>query len=307
MKKTAHDIAASLIINLLKAFLIRVPYARIYNEMMSRKGGHFSPDHIGFRTLNTHTGEQPEGIQSIRHIFDCLGYRPAAKYTFKKKKLNAVYLEPEIEGLPKIFISQLEVSQLPGWVQDLLPAALSDTPYLLSDRGLELLGMLNQDDQLTSEAAEILENELARYFHRPWKPPLKDTILRINDVSHYAAWVLLHGNAPSHFAALVNRQNIDAWPDLKSTCKALKKAGLPMKEEEEGEQNSPLQQSATFAVKEDVKVKGSNGMEEIPWTYGYLELVQRGWVEENGGRKLFQGFIESQERAFYNMTRTLDN
>jgi hypothetical protein len=306
MKRLKEEIAASLIRKLWEAYLDRVSYARIYSEMVRKKNGNLVIDHIGFRTLNAHTGEQPEGIWAIRHIFESLGYYPAEKYRFTKKNLMATQFESEYKGFPKIFISQLEVALLPDWIQQLFPEIVSNTSYLLSDSGIELLSKIKSDGLLTAEAAEVLENELVNYFQRPWHPPLKDTILKMNDVSHYAAWVLLHGNAPSHFASLINGQNIAAWPDIESTCQALQKAGIPMKEKIEGEKGSLLQQSATYAVKEDVTVSGENGLEEIPWTYGYLEFIQRGITNDNG-QDYFPNFIESQERHLYKMTMTLDN
>ncbi|MGC9353365.1 MAG: DUF1338 domain-containing protein [Mariniphaga sp.] len=307
MKRDANQIAKSLINKLWEAFLIRVPYAQTYSNLVARKGGQVVLDHLGFRTLNTHTGEQPEGILAIRHIIECLGYHPAGKYLLPKKNLKAVHFEAETEDLPKFYVSQLEVSLLPGWVQRLFPAMLAETPYVLSDTGIELLGKLKKDQLLNTEAAEILVDELVNYFRRPWNPPPKDTVLKLNDVSHYAAWVLLHGNSSSHFAVNINNQGVTAWPDIEKTCQFLKNAGLPMKEQIEGEKGSFVQQSATLAVKEDVDVKTDNDIETINWTYAYLEFVRRGYTEETGQRTLFQGFIENQERYMYNLTRTLDN
>lgn len=307
MKRDTIQIAKSLINKLWEAFSVRVPYAQTYANWVALKGGQVALDHLGFRTLNTHTGEQPEGILAVRHIIECLGYHPAGKYVLPKKNLKATHFEAGAEGLPKFYVSQLEVSQLPAWAQNLLPDALSDTPYLLSDTGIELLGKLKADKILNTEAAEILEDELFSFFRRPWNPPARETVLKLNDVSHYAAWVLLHGNSPSHIAVSINKQGVKSWPDLESTCQSLKNAGIPMKEKIEGEKGSILQQSATLAVKEDLEVKSDDGLEEISWTYAYLEFIQRGYKNENGGQTLFEGFIESQERHLYNLTRTLDN
>lgn len=307
MKRNASQIGKSLVNKLWEAFLFRVPYAKAYNDLVNRKGGQVVLDHLGFRTLNWHTGEQPEGILAVRHIIECLAYHPSGRFALPKKNLKAVHFEAESEELPKFYVSQLEVSKLPGWAQNLFPDVLSDTPYLLSDTGIELLSKLKADGILNTEAAEILVDELVGYFRRPWNPPAKETVLKLNDISHYAAWVLLHGNSPSHFAVNVNRQGVDAWPNLESTCQALKNAGIPMKEKIEGEKGSILQQTATLAVKEDLKVKVENETEEINWTYAYLEFTQRGYIEEEGQQTLFQGFIESQERHLYNLTRTLDN
>jgi hypothetical protein len=283
-----------------------VSYARQFNEMVNRKGGRIVLDHIGFRTLNTHTGEQPGGIWSIRHIFECLGYSPSGKYTFPKKNLNAVHFEPAIKELPKIFVSQLEVVQLPNWAQSLISEAVAFAPYLISDTGIELLTRLNNEGTLTHEAADVLTDELVRYFHRPWNPPPKDTVLKLNDVSHYAAWVLLHGNAPSHLASLVNAQNVAAWPDIFTTCQAMQQAGIPMKEKIEGVKENLLLQTATMAVTEDVTVKENGMYFEIPWRYGYFELVQRGF-SRNDHEEYFGKFVEEQERHMYQMTVTLEN
>ena len=307
MKRNASQIGKSLVDKLWEAFNLRVPYAQTYSELVRRKGGQVVLDHLGFRTLNCHTGEQPEGILAVRHIIECLGYHPAGKYVLPKKNLKAIHFEAESEELPKFYVSQLEVSHLPGWAQKLFPDVVSETPYLLSDTSIELLSKLKEDGILNTEAAEILVDELVNYFRRPWIPPAKETVLKLNDISHYAAWVLLHGNSPSHFAASINKQGVNAWLDLKSTCLALKNAGIPMKEKLEGEMGSVLQQTATLAVKEDLKVKSENDIEEISWTYAYLEFIQRGFTEEGGQRNLFQGFIESQERHLYNLTRTLEN
>ncbi len=307
MKRNAGQIAKSLINRLWEAFSVRVPYVQTYTGLVNLKGGRVVLDHLGFRTLNTHSGEQPEGILAIRHIIECLGYQPAGKYTLPKKNLKAIHFEAETEGLPKFYVSQLNVTQLPVWAQNLLPDALSDTPYLLSDTGIELLGKLKKDKILNTEAAEILVDELLNYFRRPWNPPSKETVLKLNDVSHYAAWTLLHGNSPSHFAVSVNQQNVAAWPDLESTIDALKKSGVPFKEKTEGEKGGVLQQAATLAVKEDLPVKTDGDTDQISWTYAYLEFIRRGYTDENGQQVLFQGFIESQERHLYNLTRTLEN
>jgi hypothetical protein len=307
MKQSAADIARGLTKKLQEVFLSRVPAARSYTALVEGKKGTVVIDHIGFRTLDLNTGEQPAGIQAVRHIFECFGYFKAGEYVLPKKNLKAIFLEHESAELPKIFVSQLNVQQLPGWARQLFPEVVSETPYLLSDSGIELLSRLKQDGQLTSEAAEILTDELAGYFHRPWNPPPKSTVIQLNEVSHYAAWVLLHGNSPSHFAALINAQEAKSLPDLETTVRALKSAGVAVKENIEGAKGGILRQSATYAVKEEVKVNGDDGPDEITWTYGYLELIERGWQETEDGSRLFQGFIEDQEKNIYDMTRTLDN
>ena len=306
MKRNKFEIAATLIDKLWGRFRERVSYARYYNDLVYRHGGMVVLDHVGFRSLNTHTGEQPEGIWAFRHIFECLGYSLGRKYDFPGKKLKAIHLTPEMKMLPKIFVSQLEVFLLPQWVQRLLSEVVANTNYMLSESGIELLNKLRTDGVLTHEAANALEEELVHYFYRPWNPPPKETVLKVNDVNHYAAWVLLHGNAPSHFAVFLNEQRVPEWPDLKTTCRALQQAGIPMKRKIEGALETILQQSATLAVKEEVMVWEEGIYSVIPWTYAYLELIKRG-CSPDGKEELFQDFLEAHERHLYQMTVTLEN
>lgn len=307
MKAAVKEITRELWEHLWRQYLERVSYAKTYAQLVDEKGGKVVNDHIAFRTFNTHTGEQPEGIRAIKHIIEVLEYKPVEKYIFKKKKLTAIHFEHPDELFPKIFVSQLEVDQLPVWAQNIVHKTVKDTPYLLSDEALKLLQLLKSEKVLNMEASRFLVNDLVNYFRRPWGIPFKDDILKINDVSQYAAWTLLHGNSVNHFTALINFQEVSEWPDLETTCEGLKKAGVPMKETIEGEKGSKLQQSATQAVKEAVEVKTDEGIERVNWTYAYYELARRDFVEEDGRIKLFSGFLGEQATHLFDMTRTRDN
>jgi len=307
MKRTAKEITSELFERLWKHYIKRVPYAKTYVDLVTQKGGKVVNDHIAFRTFNTHTGEQPEGIRAIKHILNCLEYKPVSNYKFTKKKLCAVHFEHPDEMFPKIFVSQLEVDQLPEWAKKIIHDRVKNTHYLLSDRSIELLNILKESGSIPTEAAEFLVENLVHYFRRPWDIPKKESVLKLNDVSQYGAWVLLHGNSVNHFTAFINYQDVKEWPDLETTCKALAEAGVPMKETIEGEKGSKLQQSSTQAVKEEVNVRGEDGIEKIVWTYAYYELVERGYITENGKQKLFSGFLGDQARHLFDMTQTHDN
>lgn len=304
---TGKEVTAQLLERLWTQYLYRVSYARKYVDLVTQKGGKVVNDHIAFRTFNTHTGEQPEGIRAIRHLLNFLDYKPVETYIFKKKKLKAIHFEHPDALFPKIFVSQLEVEQLPDWARAIINDAVRDTPYILSDRSLELLAMLKKEGKIPKIAAEGLVIDLEQYFRRPWQPPRKEDVLKLNDVSQYAAWTLLHGNSVNHFTAFINHQNVKEWPDLETTCNGLAAAGVPMKDSIEGQKGSKLQQSATQAVKVDVDVLGEDGPEKITWTYAYYELAERNFIEENGERKLFTGFLGEQASHLFDMTRTRDN
>lgn len=306
MKFTTKEITALLLESLWEQFIARVSYARTYVDLVTEKGGQIVNDHIALRTFNTHTGEQPEGIRAIKHILNFLDYKPVTTYEFKKKKLTAVHFEHPDKKFPKIFVSQIEVGLLPDWAQQIIHNTVVETPYLLSDESIKLLGVLKKEGQLPKLAADALVADLTRYFRRPWSIPKKEDVLKINDVSQYAAWTLLHGNSVNHFTAFINYQDVKEWPDLEATCKGLEKAGIPIKDNIEGERGSKLRQSATLAVKEEVDVIGEDGPEKLNWTYAYYELAERGFIEENGQKKLFSGFLGEQATHLFDMTKTRD-
>ena len=307
MKRSTKEITKQLLDSLWEQYIKRVSYADKYVELVNKKGGNVVNDHIGLRTFNTHTGEQPEGIRAIKHILNCLEYKPAADYHFTNNRLNAVHFEHPDEKFPKIFVSQLEIELLPEWAQKIINKTVNDTPYILFDSSIELLQKVKDEGELPTEAAELLVADLVQYFRRPWEIPQKEDVLKLNDVSQYAAWVLLHGNSVNHFTAYINYQDVAEWPDLETTCKALEAAGVPMKKQIEGKKGGKLRQSATEAIKEEVDVKGEYGVEKITWTYAYYELAQRGFVEENGIKKLFSGFVGEQAAHLFDMTITRDN
>ena len=148
MKAAVKEITRELLEHLWKQYLERVSYAKTYAQLVDEKGGKVVNDHIAFRTFNTHTGEQPEGIRAIKHIIEVLEYKPVEKYIFKKKKLTAIHFEHPDELFPKIFVSQLEVDQLPVWAQNIVHKTVKDTPYLLSDEALKLLQLLKSEKVL---------------------------------------------------------------------------------------------------------------------------------------------------------------
>lgn len=305
MKVNSDEILNRLLDALWVNYTQRVSYAKTYEEMVQAKGGKVVNDHIAFRTFGTHTGEQPHGMNTIWHIINTLGYKPAGNYVFPEKKLKAVHFQHPNPLLPKIFVSQLEVDELPEWAQVLIKEQVANTPYHLSEIAVLDLLELSQNETLDEPAAENLINELVAYLKRPWGIPKKESIEKLNEISQYGAWTLIHGNSVNHFTAFINYQEVPEWPDLQTTCAALAAAGVPMKDHIEGQKGSKLQQSSTQAVTEMVDVILPDGSQsQMPWSYAYYELAERGYVQENGNQVLFSGFLGDQATHLFDMTKT---
>jgi hypothetical protein len=278
----------------------RVPYADRYCQLVTEHGGTIANDHIAYRSFNSpKLTAQVAGYAATERIFANLGYQRITEYDFPQMNLRAVHLDHPDGDLPRIFVSQLEVANLPAETQELINAAIG-TPHSEWTATESELAKLSHIASLSDAEAQTLIKTVAGYFTRPWNPPLRSTVERVNETSQYGAWTLLHGNSVNHFTAYINEQHVAAWPDIEATIAGLKAAGVPMKDSIEGDPGTKLRQSATKAATGSFAVTEADGSAgKIDWTYAYYELAERGL--EDG--KLFMGFLGPQTPGLFEMTR----
>lgn len=281
----------------------RVSYARTYQQMITDAGGTVANDHIAFRslrmTVDSPLGQVNLGIDYLGQLAEALGYEAAGEYSFPETHLYARhYRHPQQEefGLPKLFISELIVDELPEKTVQLIHQTVAGVNLFHFSAILE-----------TFEAdTKRLVKELHRIFTCPWQPPHRSVLEEVNKVTQYGAWVLLHGYAVNHFTGYVNRQNTPEYPDIETTARGLANLGVPMKAEIEGDVACGLRQTATQAVTEIVTVSedSTDAEIQIPWTYAYYEIAQRYMVEvEPGQQELFDGFLGRNAQQLFEMTR----
>ncbi|AFY31582.1 DUF1338 domain-containing protein [Calothrix sp. PCC 7507] len=284
----------------------RVSYARTYQQMITAAGGTVANDHIAFRSLrvlvDTQQGQINLGIEYIGQLAEALGYVVAGEYTFPETHLYARhYRHPQQEefDLPKLFISELIVDELPANTVQLIQQTITANQYQLA---FPLNHLFTKEENL-----ENTIQQLQKVFTRPWQPPRRSIVEQVNQVTQYGAWVLLHGYAVNHFTGYVNRQNTLEYPDIETTVLGLTNLGVPMKAEIEGNIAYGLRQTATQAVTEMVTVLDDiNSAEiQIPWTYAYYEIAQRYPVEiEPGKHLLFDAFLGKNAQQLFEMTST---
>jgi hypothetical protein len=278
----------------------RVAYVQSYEQVIRQAGATFVNDHIAFRTFAC---QQPHvGIASLSRVFEALGYRAAGSYHFEDKHLSAIHFQHANPQFPKLFISELKVWELPLAQREVIGRVIrSHRPAV----GEEILVALAELDRDPAAAEALLPQVVAQFEDLPWQPPSKADVLALNDVSQYAAWVLVHGYNVNHFTSLVNSHGIPALDDLEKTIAALTAAGVPMKREIEGERGSKLRQSATEAVKIDVPVMERGSPTTLSWTYAYFELAERNLVVDpaTGQKVRFEGFLGPQATNLFEMTR----
>lgn len=299
------EIALNLFSLLWQEYSARVTYARTYQQMITAAGGTVVNDHIAFRSLRLSVdnpqGKINLGINHLGQIAEALGYVVAGEYTFPQTHLYAHhYRHPQQAefDLPKLFISELIVNELPDNIAQLIYQTVSS----IQDKSLLLSTSL-----LPKEGnAEIIAQQLQKVFTRPWLTPQLSVVEEVNQVTQYGAWVLLHGYAVNHFTGYVNRHQTPEYPDIDTTARGLANLDVPMKAEIEGDFACGLRQTATQAVKELVTVIDdiSNQEIQIPWTYAYYEIAQRYLVEmEPGKPELFDAFLGNNAQHLFEMTR----
>ncbi|PMB11060.1 DUF1338 domain-containing protein [Fischerella thermalis CCMEE 5273] len=296
------EIACHLWELLWREYSSRVSYAQTYAQMITKVGGTVANDHIAFRSLRM-TVDSPQGkvnlgIEYLGQVAEALGYEVAGEYTFSETHLYARhYRHPQQEefDLPKLFISELIVNELPEEIIQLIQQTVKGV-NLLSPSAI----FKNFDDN-----TKRLAKELLKIFTCPWQPPRRSVVEQVNKVTQYGAWVLLHGYAVNHFTGYVNRQNTTEYPDIDTTARGLENLGVPMKPEIEGDVACGLRQTATQAVTEIVTVldEFTDTEIQIPWTYAYYEIAQRYMVEESGKQVLFDAFLGRNAQQLFEMTR----
>ncbi|UPT75532.1 MAG: DUF1338 domain-containing protein [Elusimicrobiota bacterium] len=277
-----------------KEYRDRVSHARAYEDILKEHGGTFRNDHLAFRTFAAQ--ERWSGIASIARPFEALGYRAAGAYDFPDKHLTSLHFAPPSENLPRLFVSELRVWELSPRARRIALAAAAKAEPGLSDE--ELAG-LSDLPRLPARKRDKLLRRWAAQFGRRWPAPKAADALALEKETQFGAWVLLHGHTVNHFTAAVHAHGVSALDDIEKTVAAMKKAGVPMKPDIEGDPGTKLRQSSTQAVVIPVEMRSGARLVRKPWTYAYFEIAERPMLD---GRR-FEGFLGGQATNLFEMTR----
>jgi len=211
-------------------------------------------DHIAFRTL----GVPNLGIASFEKIFLHYGYEKKDYYFFEKKKLNAFWYAPPNPKFPRIFISELRVSDLPKDTQDLIKKY---TSTITTDP----VDALNLDKP----------EEVGAFFYKSlWKLPTLADYNSLAAISEYAAWVIYNRYYLNHYTISVHELK-EGYNTLEQFNSFLTKIGISLndsggiiKTSNDGllKQSSTIAKmvNATFADGEQMQISGS-----------YVEFAER--------------------------------
>lgn len=240
------------------------PQAEAVYQSLTQAGETVVNDHIAFRTFS-----HPQiNAEKLSHVILNFGYTLAGEYKFEEKKLNARHFEHFDVNMPKIFISELDLSLVSSYINEVVANSISE------------LKTINTTD------------EKFLYSGRPWKASF-ETYKKLAVESEYAAWVYAIGFRPNHFTVYVN--HLKKYNNIFDLNQFLKNNGFKLNSsggEVKGTPSEFLEQSSTLANL--IEVKFDEGTYSIPACY--YEFAKR-YPQPNG--KIYQGFIaKSADKIF---------
>ena len=244
---------------LMQRYKERVPdVSGVINAMIKegiiRQADDIENDHIAFRTM----GVPQLGVQSLEKIFLHYGYVKKEHYYFAGKKLDAWWYAPPAPHYPRIFISELRVSELSAAAQEIIHSYTNEVKT-------DPVNALNLDD--TAAVDRFLHSAL-------WRTPTLADYKTLATESEYAAWVIYNRYYLNHFTVSVH--NLPAgYNTVADFNKFLEKNGFVLNDAGGKIKKSPdgnLLQSSTVAKMIDATF--ANG-EVFPIAGSYVEFAER--------------------------------
>ncbi|PSL43770.1 uncharacterized protein DUF1338 [Chitinophaga niastensis] len=158
--------------------------AAMIQEGIIKNADDIENDHIAFRTM----GVPQLGVQSLEKIFLHYGYTKMDTYHFPAKKLDAWWYAPPEPQYPRIFISELRVSELSQEAQNIIHSYTSEVKT----------DPVNTLDFNDSKAVDT-------FLHSAlWRTPTLADYKALATESEYAAWVIYNRYYLNHFTVSVH-------------------------------------------------------------------------------------------------------
>ena len=244
---------------LMRRYSERVPDVKTIIDAMASQGiiestDAIENDHIAFRTM----GVPQLGVKSFEKIFLYYGYEKRDHYYFESKKLDAWWYSPQRETDPRIFVSELRVSDLSEESQKIIQS---------------------YTDEVTSDPADSLDLdnglEVDNFLHKPlWRTPTAADYQALLKESEYAAWVIYNRYYLNHFTISVHNLP-DGYNTVAQFNNFLEALGIKLNTSGGKIKESPdrgLIQSATVAEMIDAEFAGG---ETLRISGSYVEFAER--------------------------------
>lgn len=258
--------------NLWKQYVVESPDSLKVYDLLVNEGENVINDHIAFRTF----ADPRVGVDHLGKFWEALGYEAKADYRFESKKLTAKHYEHKHDAdMPKVFISQLEISEFSPYLQEQATKCVDRIPAKLLD------------------TSEIL------YSGNCWGELDYDVYQKLLAESDYAAWLYVFGFRANHFTVYIN--HMKKLNSVESINQFLKQHNFKLNVaggEIKGTPDQLLEQSSTMA--NEVAVKFKQGTYTV--LNSFYEFAKR-YPMDNG--KLYQGFIAASADKLFESTNTV--
>jgi hypothetical protein len=249
-------------------YVATTPQAERIHRLLGARGELVQNDHIALRTF----GLPGIGIEALARPFERLGWREQPDhYRFEDKKLVARFWRHDDPALPKVFISELCVSELSAAANQIIDGLVRQLPAGFGER------------------ADL------PWAGRPWtvRRAEYDSLLV---ESEYAAWVAAFGFRVNHFTVFVNA--LTTFPDLQSLNAFLIDHGFTLNDAGGVIKGTPaqcLEQSSTRADSIEIELAGE--IVRVPSCY--YEFARRYRLP---GGDMFQGFVPASADKIFEST-----
>lgn len=260
--------AGELLDALWRDYVATTPQAERIQRLLRARGEVVLNDHVALRTYQL----PGIGIDALAKPFEAVGWKlQPDRYRFEDKKLVARYWQHDEPGLPKVFISELCVSELSPGANQIIDGLVAQLPAGFGARpDLPWAG-------------------------RPWRVRRAEYESLLIE-SEYAAWVAAFGFRVNHFTVAVNA--LTTFPDLESLNAFLVDHGFTLNESGGVIKGTPaqcLEQSSTRADSIEVELAG----ERLRIPSCYYEFARR-YPLPSG--ELFQGFVPASADKIFEST-----
>jgi len=254
--------------DLWKEYTAQNPSAQAIHNLFTEENELVVNDHVAFRTFD----DPRMNIQVLAKKFLKAGYEFVGEYKFEDKHLNAVHLEHPTEDAPRVFISELILSEFSEEFQKVIKKRINSV-------GNAYYG----DPDLIHKGCV-------------WGKPTYADYQYLRKESEYAAWLLVHGFRVNHFTVSINA--LKKYDTIEKVNQFLKDNGFEMNTsggEIKGTPEKLLQQSSTLS--EIIKFEFEEGEYDIPACF--YEFAIR-YPNEQG--EIFSGFIAANANKIFDST-----
>lgn len=262
------NMITSTLSKLWEIYIDQNPNARKVFNLFSERGETVINDHIALRTFDL----PKVNINKLAAVFRKDGYEMKGEYLFPDKHLYARHYEHADAGLPKIFISQLELDTFSDEFKNIVST---------------IVGKINQ---------EIIDSDSFIHSGVVWGDISFQTYNLLRKESEYAAWLYANGFVANHFTVSVN--HLKSFSNLLEVNSFLKENGFLLNanpNEIQGSKEQFLEQSSIKAGL--IEVKFIEGIKQIPSCY--YEFALRYPMHDG---KIFDAFIADSANKIFEST-----